>query len=130
MYERFYLKSPNATYYLRGRGYTPEDFEAVVSEVIGTDMKNFFQHHVRDVTPPPYDEAFGYVGLRLVRIQSREPYNAGISLDWENPQSVLIGSVRNGSVAEQAGLQEGDEIVRVAGKPVTRETWLPTLARF
>ena len=31
MYDEFYLKSPNATYYLRGRGYATEDFERVAS---------------------------------------------------------------------------------------------------
>src|SRR5260370_25760697 len=33
MYEEFYLNSPNSTYFLRGRGYTNEDFARVVSEV-------------------------------------------------------------------------------------------------
>lgn len=130
MYERLYLKSPNANYYLSGRGYTTEDFERVVSEVAGVDMTEFFRRHVRDVIPPPYDEAFGYVGLRLVRTQSREPYNVGISLDWENPQTAIIANLRNGSVAEEAGLQEGDEIVSVGGKALKRDNWLATLARF
>jgi predicted metalloprotease with PDZ domain len=130
MYQSFYLDSPNATYYLRGRGYTPQDFERAVADIIGAGMDNFFRNHVRNVVPPPYEEAFGYVGLRLVRAQSREPYNAGISLDWENPQNLIIGNVRNGSAAEAAGLQAGDEIVSLGGKIVKRQNWLATLARF
>src|SRR6266513_4641007 len=47
MYEEFYLKSPNATYYLRGRGYKNEDFERVTSEVAGADMSDFFKRFVR-----------------------------------------------------------------------------------
>src|SRR5947199_9225351 len=42
MYEEFYLKSPNVTYYLRGRGYQREDFERVTSEVADTDMSQYF----------------------------------------------------------------------------------------
>ena len=42
----------------------------------------------------------------------------------------MIENVRNNSPAENAGLQSGDEIVNVAGVSVTRNSWLPTLARY
>jgi len=67
MYEEFYLKSPAATYYSRGRGYTGADFERVVSQVAGADMPDFFARHVRGTEPLPYEEAFAHVGLRLVK---------------------------------------------------------------
>ncbi len=130
MYERFYLSSPNATYYLRGRGYTPEDFQQVATEVAGYDLADFFARHVRETETLPYDEAFGYVGLRLVRTVAREPYNAGISLDWADMESLTIGSVRNYSPAEDAGLEEGDEILSLGSKNVKKENWLMSLARY
>ncbi|HZH32426.1 MAG TPA: hypothetical protein VEY11_16800 [Pyrinomonadaceae bacterium] len=67
MYEEFYLRSPAATYYLRGRGYTGADFERTISQVAGADMSDFFARHVRGTEPLPYEEAFAYVGLRLVK---------------------------------------------------------------
>ncbi|HZH89371.1 MAG TPA: hypothetical protein VEX70_02005 [Pyrinomonadaceae bacterium] len=67
MYEEFYLRSPAATYYSRGRGYTGADFERVVSQVAGADMSGFFARHVRGTEPLPYEEAFAHVGLRLVK---------------------------------------------------------------
>ncbi len=130
LYEDFYVKSANSSYYLRGRGYTVEDFENAVTAVAGAELGDFFQRYVRDVTSPPYTEAFGFVGLKLVRRQAREPYNAGISLEWEDPQGLTIENVRSDSVAERAGLQAGDQIVSLAGKPARRETWLLTLAGF
>jgi predicted metalloprotease with PDZ domain len=130
MYDEFYLKSPNATYYLRGRGYTPEDLQRVASEVAGYDLSEFFARHVRDVETLPYDEAFGFVGLRLVRSVAREPYHAGITLDWEDTESLRIRSVRNYSPAEDAGLEEGDEILSLGGKNIKRENWLVTLGRY
>ncbi|HJQ33950.1 MAG TPA: hypothetical protein VJ866_17345 [Pyrinomonadaceae bacterium] len=66
-YEEFYLKSANDSYYLKGRGYTVEDFQRVASEVAGFDLSDFFRRHVYGVEPPPYDEALAYVGLRLTR---------------------------------------------------------------
>jgi predicted metalloprotease with PDZ domain len=129
MYDEFYLKSPNATYYLRGRGYTSEDFQQVASEVSGSDLNDFFQRYVRGVEVLPYDEALAYVGLHLVREPARQPFNAGIGIDWEK-STLTIDSVRNDSPAEAAGLQEGDEIVSLGRKNVSRENWLVALARF
>lgn len=71
MYQKFYVESPNDTYYLRGRGYTNEDFERVASEVAGADLTDFFKRYVRGVEAPPYDEALATVGLRLVRQPAR-----------------------------------------------------------
>ncbi|HEX8423565.1 MAG TPA: hypothetical protein VF634_09140 [Pyrinomonadaceae bacterium] len=67
MYEEFYVRSPQTTYYLRGRGYTGADFERTASQVAGTDMSEFFARHVRGTEALPYEEAFAHVGLRLVR---------------------------------------------------------------
>ena len=47
MYDEFYLKSPNSSYYLRGRGYQTEDLERVVSQVSGTDFTDFFKRRIR-----------------------------------------------------------------------------------
>jgi predicted metalloprotease with PDZ domain len=130
MYEEFYLKSPNASYYLRGRGYTTEDFERVASEVGGFDLHGFFELSVRGVTVLPYDEAFGFVGLSLVREQARQPFNGGIGIDWEDKGSLTIGVVHPNSPAEDAGLQAEDEIVSLGKKNISRENFLVSLARY
>lgn len=130
MYDEFYLKSPNATYYLRGRGYLTEDWERVGSEVAGFDLGDFFRRYVRGVETLPYDEAFGSLGLRVVREQARQPYNAGISIDWASKDELIIGAVRPDSPAEDAGLQEGDEILSIGKKNVSRENFLLSLARY
>ncbi|MEN3325612.1 MAG: hypothetical protein V7638_419 [Acidobacteriota bacterium] len=130
MYEEFYLKSPNLTYYLRGRGYETQDLQQVASRRAGFDLGDFFKRHIRDVEVLPYDEAFAYVGLRLVKKQSEEPFDAGLTLEFKGPREAKIENVRNNSPAENAGLQMNDEIISLAGKPVTKDTWRRTLARF
>ena len=129
MYDEFYLQSPNNSYYLRGRGYHTEDLERVVTALAGAEFREFFKRHVRDVEVLPYDEAFAYVGLRLVKMQAKEPFNAGLSLTFEG-STVIIENVRNYSPAETAGLQKNDEIVSLAGKKVTKDSWLQALARY
>jgi predicted metalloprotease with PDZ domain len=129
MYDEFYVKSPKNSYYLRGRGYTSEDFERVASEVAGTNLHDFFVRYVRGVEVPPYDEALAVVGLRLVREPMTDPFGAGITLDWESPQAARIWNVKNNSAAEDAGLQQGDVIVSIGGENVTPATWLTVLNR-
>jgi len=126
MYDEFYLKSPNSSYYLRGRGYQTEDLERMVWQVSGKDFTDFFKRYVRSVEVLPYDEAFSYVGLRLVKTQAKEPFDAGLSIEFG--WVAMIENVRNGSPAEEAGLSAGDWIVSLAGREVTRD-WLKTLAR-
>jgi predicted metalloprotease with PDZ domain len=130
MYEEFYVKSSSGSYYLRGRGYHTEDLERVVAEIAGAEFHDYFKRHVRDVEVLPYDEAFGYVGLRLVKTEAKEPYNAGLSIQFDTPDMPTIENVRNNSPAENAGLQKNDEILSLAGKKLTRDTWLKTLARY
>jgi predicted metalloprotease with PDZ domain len=127
MYDQFYVKGVNTTYYLRGRGYTSEDFERVTSEIAGRDMSDFFRRYVRSVEAPPYDEAFAYVGLRLVRVPDGGPLSAGITAGGATP--LLVKSVRPGSAAASAGLLPEDEIVSIDGKAVTHQTWLVALGR-
>lgn len=129
MYEEFYLKSPNATYYLRGRGYKNEDFERMVSEVAGADMSDFFKRYVRSVEPPPYEVAFAQVGLRLVR-EMQQPVSLGISGNENETANFQIAGVRPGSPAEEAGLQVGDAIVSFGGVKLTPENFQRTLGRY
>ena len=72
MYEEFYVKSPAATYYLRGRGYTGADFERTVSEVAGYSFSQFFDFHVRSTLRPRYEDALAAVGLRLVKTEAKD----------------------------------------------------------
>ena len=129
MYEEFYVKSPNATYYLRGRGYKNEDFEHMVSQVAGADMSDFFKRYVRGVETPPYEEAFAQVGLRFVR-EARLPVAVGISADENETAKFKIATVRPNSPAADAGLEVGDVINLFGGIKLTPENLLKTLSRY
>ncbi|HWT00654.1 MAG TPA: PDZ domain-containing protein [Pyrinomonadaceae bacterium] len=129
LYEELYVKSPNASYYLRGRGFTSEDFERVTAEVGGAGVKDFFARYVRGVEVPPYDEAFGAVGLRLAREPSAKPA-VGISAGSDGGRAVKVKNVRNDSPAEDAGIKKDDLIVAVGDTKVTDENFAATVGRF
>jgi predicted metalloprotease with PDZ domain len=126
-YEEFYLKSANDSYYLKGRGFTLEEFERLASEVTGIDLSEFFARHVRAPVQPPYDEALGYVGLRLTRSQEGRPFDAGLTLDAREPKIV---TVHPGSAADLAGLKQGDVLVAIGEKSATSSTLKETFGAF
>ena len=129
LYDEFYLKSPNNSYYLHGRGYHTDDVERVVAELGGAEFHDFFKRYVRDVEVLPYDEAFAYVGMRFVKAPAKEPFNGGLALNFDD-QGATIDNVRNYSPAENAGLQNNDRIISLGGKKVTQDSWLKTFARY
>lgn len=127
MYDKFYLKSPNATYYLRGRGYKNEDFEQMVSEVAATDMSDFFRRYVRGVESPPYEEAFAQVGLRFAH--DLRP-TLGVGFDETDTANVKVMRVRPNSPAADAGLETGDKILTVGGTRITSANFLGLVGRY
>ena len=129
-YEEFYVKSPNASYYLKGRGYTIEDFAGVVSEVAGMDMNDFFARYIRGTDVLPYGEALACIGLRLVKAPAYQPYNGGIVIDPQDRQTLRLGALQTDSPAERGGLQQGDVLVAIGGFPVAPENWKSILNRF
>ncbi|MEJ7712315.1 MAG: PDZ domain-containing protein [Pyrinomonadaceae bacterium] len=127
MYDSFYLNSPNDSYYLKGRGYTVEDFERVTTQTANNRLQDFFARYVRGVETPPYAEALSRVGLRLTGEPLNDfKHNLGISLA---NGSMRVRSVRPGSPAEEAGIERGDTILTVAEKDMSSRGWIETLGK-
>jgi predicted metalloprotease with PDZ domain len=129
MYREFYLDSPRATYYLRGRGYASEDFSRVASEVAGEDMSDFFKRYVSGVETPPYESAFAQVGLKFIR-EPRGAVTVGITADEEEKTTFKVAEVRPNSPAAAAGLEDGDVITLFGGTRLTPSNLMKTVSRY
>jgi predicted metalloprotease with PDZ domain len=129
LYEEFYVKSPKAGYYLRGRGFTGGEFERAAAEVGGAGLKDLFERHVRGVETPPYDEALGAVGLRLAREVEARPA-VGLSGGSGERGGVKVTNVRSNSPAEGAGFKRDDLITHVGDTKVTERNFADAAGRF
>ncbi len=91
-----------------------------VEKVTGKDFGWFFDNYVGGVTPIPYDDFFRSVGLRLDRRQAVFPDPGFVSArNFDQPPAVF--SIAPGSDAERAGLNTGDSIVEINGRPATSD---------
>ena len=95
------------------KGYTPEQFYQVMSEVAGTDLRSWFAQAAESTDELDYTEALAYFGLRFRPVDARNP-RAFIGAGTRNDNGrLIVTSVRRGTPAIEAGLNVDDEILAI-----------------
>jgi predicted metalloprotease with PDZ domain len=95
------------------KGYTPEQFYAVMSEAAGTDLKGWFARTAESTDELDYTEALDYYGLRFRPVDMRNA-RAYIGGGTRNDGGrLVITSVRRGTPGIEAGLNVDDEIIAI-----------------
>jgi predicted metalloprotease with PDZ domain len=88
--------------------------------ITGKDFGPFFNNYVAGLQELPYDRLFATVGLRLVRRRIVIPTTGFTTVrNFDQPPVVVV--VQEGSEADRAGLEQGDQIVAVNGKTLTQD---------
>lgn len=98
------------TYYLKaGRGFTDQELEDAFSKVAGVSATDFFKTHVYGVKTPAYSSLFNAFGYQFTdaNLAKTVPY-LGVSI-----ASGRVMSIYKGGAAYVAGLNVGDEILKV-----------------
>ncbi len=98
--------------YSGDKGYTPEQFYAVMSEVAGTDLRAWFAKAAESTDELDYTEALDYYGLRFRPANSSGRAYIG-SGTRNDAGRLVITSVRRGTPAIDAGLNVDDEILAI-----------------
>ncbi len=99
--------------YSGDKGYTPEQFYQVMSEVAGVDLRPWFAKTAESTEELDYTEALDYFGLRFRPVDmanARASIGAGTRNDAGR---LVITSVRRGTPAIAAGLNVDDEILAI-----------------
>jgi predicted metalloprotease with PDZ domain len=116
------LQWMNENYARKGRFFNDSDGVREAAEAVShADLSSFFAKYVAGTEEIPWDDFFRSVGLRVTPIANAVP-DAGFiaSRNFDGPMSVA--AVTPGSEAEHAGLQPGDTIVELQGKPGGQES--------
>ena len=99
--------------YSGDKGYTPEQFYTVMSEVAGSDLKGWFAKTAESTDELDYSEALDYYGLRFRPVDMRNA-RAYIGGGTRNDAGrLVITSVRRGTPGIDAGLNVDDEIIAI-----------------
>lgn len=104
-------------YGVSSRPYTVEDVVKVCNQVSGSDFADFFRNYVQGTSVLPLEQYLGQAGLN-VTVKSRPSLNFVIFklLRIRSLTSTSEGLVIHRS--QDAGYQDGDILVAVAGRPV------------
>lgn len=124
------LQWMNANYAKKGRFFNDSDGVREAAEAVShADLSWFFAKYVAGTEEIPWDDFLRSVGLHVAQVTSTVP-DAGFaaSRNFDGPMSV--GAVTPGSQAERAGLQVGDTILELQGKPAAGLESRQELARL
>lgn len=112
----------NANYAKKGRFFDDSNGVREAAEAVShTSLASFFTKYVVGTEEIPWNDFFRYVGLRVDQVPISIP-DPGFSAsrNFGGPMSVI--AVTPGGEAESAGLQVGDVINQIQGKPVSEES--------
>ncbi len=99
--------------YSGDKGYTPDQFYAVMSEAAGVDLKGWFAKTAESTDELDYTEALDYYGLRFRPVDTRNARASIGGATRNDAGRLVISSVRRGTLAIDAGLNVDDEILAI-----------------
>lgn len=102
--------------YSGARGYTADEFRAVVEQVAGVSLKAFWDQAVTGTEELDYKEALETLGLRFrsVAVPAERPGKPWLGINTRNDAGRLVVSqVRRNTPALAAGLNVDDEILAI-----------------
>ena len=99
--------------YSGSRGYTPAEFQAVASEVAGSDLRPFFHRALETTAELDYSELLEWYGLRfVVAPDSTDRATLGVPVRKSGGRW-FVGSISRDAAAYGSPLDAGDELLAV-----------------
>jgi predicted metalloprotease with PDZ domain len=116
------------------KGYTPDEFRAVVEQVAGTSLASFWDAAVEGTEEIDYEEALDVFGLRFRAVEaprSDRPARAFLGATTRNDAGrLVVTQVRRDGPAAAAGLNVDDEIIAIDDFRVRADQLAPRLDQY
>lgn len=112
----------NVNYAKKGRYFDDSNGVREASEAVcHCDLGSFFTKYVAATDEVPWDDFLRYVGLHVEQVRFTVADSGFVaSRNFDGPMTVV--EVTPGSEAEHAGLQVGDAITELQGKPAAEDS--------
>ncbi|MFM7565489.1 MAG: M61 family metallopeptidase [Flavobacteriales bacterium] len=109
----------NTFYLAKGRGFTDEEFKAVLEQYTGSDLTDFFAKYIDGTEVIPYANYFLPLGIDVSDVGTVKPvFGANVV---EEDGHVIVKNIRANSAAEDAGLSVNDEVLACMDYRVDKE---------
>jgi len=112
------------------RGFTPEDFRKLASDVAGADLSSWFHDALETTAELDYQPALQWYGLEFGPSSFKDDEKARARIGAtvaDTSGRVTVTNVPRGTPAFDAGVNAGDEIVAIDNFRVTPEQYLARL---
>lgn len=126
--------------YSGARGFKPEEFEAVVSEIGGKEMGAWLHRMTSTTEELDYKPALAWYGLKFGEKRDRseqqreaEKSDPRVSFGVETRNDagrLVVTQVRRGTSAYESGIEADDEIIAIDGFRVTPDQWAQRLQDY
>ncbi|HLV88069.1 MAG TPA: PDZ domain-containing protein [Candidatus Sulfotelmatobacter sp.] len=116
------LQWMNATYAKQGRFFNDSEGVRRAAEAVShADLGSFFAKYVAGTEEIPWNDFLRSVGLKVEEVTNTVPEEGfTASRNFDGPMTVT--AVTASGEAERAGLQVGDTIIEIQGKPAGQES--------
>lgn len=97
--------------------YEITDLHNVLKEYAGNDFGDqFFNDYIYDSKMPEMNRLFANVGITLSQNMSKPYFGANVR------EGVIVGNTRIGASAYNAGLENGDKLIKIGDETITEDT--------
>jgi predicted metalloprotease with PDZ domain len=120
------MRGMNAEFAKQGKTYRDSlDIRLMSEKIAGRSFEDFFQKHVADAEPLPYQDIFALAGLELRTVGHKRAI-LGFSAERDANGLLVVHGVDAEGLADRAGLRVGDVIAgwNSADVPRRLERWL------
>lgn len=99
--------------------YSDRDIEATLADYAGDEFAdNFFSRYIYDSQVPDYEDLLASVGVTFERANPTRA-TLGTAVEVDNGRGFLQTNAIVGSPLYKAGVEQGDEIISIAGIPLS-----------
>jgi predicted metalloprotease with PDZ domain len=95
------------------KGYTPEQFQRVMSETAGIDLSGWFTTVLTTTAEIDYAEALEWFGLRFTPLDAKTLKPTIGAITRSDNGRLVVAQVRRGTPAYEAGVNADDEILAI-----------------